>query len=79
VTALAIDHQQLPEGARPAEIDPDLGLAEAPPTPARRGIEWALNIAHHPLGLCAALVLRRASDAGESTRAGRPCPSPSPV
>jgi 3-oxoacyl-(acyl-carrier-protein) synthase len=79
VTALAIDHQQLPEGARPAEIDPDLGLAAAPPTPARRGIEWALNIAHHPLGLCAALVLRRASDAGESTRAGRPCPSPSPV
>jgi 3-oxoacyl-(acyl-carrier-protein) synthase len=63
-TALVIERQQLPEGARPEDIDPDLDLPEpgARVSPAR--IEWALNVAHHPLGLSAALVFRRASAAG---------------
>jgi 3-oxoacyl-(acyl-carrier-protein) synthase len=74
-TALAIERQQLPGGARLRAIDPDLRLREPRPPAGRRGIEWALNIAHHRLGLCAALVLRRARETGEDCASGLPCRS----
>jgi 3-oxoacyl-[acyl-carrier-protein] synthase II len=70
-TALVISRQQLPEGIRLEDVDPDLDLAPTQPHGSPPPIEWALNVAHHPLGLCAALVFRRAGEPDEA-RATRP-------
>lgn len=69
-TAMAMERQHLPEGARPDEIDPDLDLPAPRPRVSSAQVEWALNVAHHVLGLSAALVFRRARADGDSLPSG---------
>jgi 3-oxoacyl-(acyl-carrier-protein) synthase len=69
-TALVIERQHVPDGARPQDIDPDLDLPEPGVQVSGARIAWALNIAHHQLGLSAALVFRRSSAATEMRTAG---------